>query len=143
MCLAAAVPAQQNRPLNLQLVPVTEGKVVAIRESHVNPGRLPTPAGTPPVGVPSDIEDAPPVGAVLQRPIGRGVPSSEKKWSIGAAGSAEAELGRSGYEVEVIMDDSERRVFRVPDRSNFYVGQRVSVQSGELVPLRDDPPWSP
>lgn len=143
ICFAAAAAAQQSRPLDLRLVPVTEGKVAAIRQAHASPSRAAPPAGGPTVGVPTDIEDAPPVGAVLQRPIGRSVPSSEKKWSIGAAGPAEPQLAQSSYEVEVIMDDSERRVFRMRDASRFFVGQRVSVSSGELEPVPNEPLFSP
>ena len=139
------VAAQEHRALDLRLVPVTEGKVTAIREVHTSPERLPPPAGTGAVGVPSDIESTPPVGTVIHRPIGRNVPSSDKKWSIGAAGSPEmqAQLTRSGYDVEVLMDDGERRVFRLRDVSRFYIGQRVTVHSGELEPVPPDVPWLP
>ena len=145
ICLAAVAAAQDPRPLDLRLVPVTEGNVTAIREVHIGPERLPPPVGTGAVGVPSDIESTPPVGTVIHRPIGRNVPSSDKKWSIGAAGSPEmqAQLGQSAYEVDVMMDDGEPRVFRVRDRSRFYTGQRVTVHSGELEPVSPDAPWSP
>ena len=141
----AAALAQDQRPLDLRFVPVTDGRVTAIREIRINPRRLPPPVGTGAVGVPSGIENAPPVGAVIERPIGRGVPSSDKKWSIGAAGSPEmqAPLTQATYEIEVIMDDGDTRVFRVRDRSPFYVSQRVTVQSGELEPAPPDPPLSP
>jgi hypothetical protein len=33
------------------------------------------------------------------------------------------------------MDDGERRSFRPRDPGRFYVGQRVTVREGELVPL--------
>ena len=143
--LAAVAAAQEQRPLDLRLVPVTEGQVTAIREIHTSPERLPPPVGTAAVGVPSDLEDTPPVGAVIHRPIGRNVPSSDKKWSIGAAGSSEmqAQLVQSAYEIDVMMQDGERRVFRVRDRSRFYAGQRVTVHSGEIEPLPPDAPWSP
>lgn len=143
--LAAAAWAQVAAvPLDLRVVPVTEGTVTTIREVHVGPQRLPPPVGTAAVGVPTDIEDTPPVGAVIHRPIGRSVPSSDKRWSIGAAGSPEtqSQLTQTGYDVDVIMDDGERRLFRVRDRSRFYAGQRVTARSGELEPL-PDVPWSP
>ena len=145
MCLAVAAPAQQNRPLDLRLVPVNEGRVAAIRQLHASPNRPSPPPGGPSVGVPSDIEDAPPVGAVLSRPIGRNIPPSEKKWSIGSAATPEtqARSTEASYEVEVIMDDGERRVFRMRDAGRFYVRQRVTVNSGELEPVPSDPPWSP
>ncbi|HYL90038.1 MAG TPA: hypothetical protein VEU32_14880 [Burkholderiales bacterium] len=129
----------------MRVVPVTEGKVMAIREVHISPDRLPPPVGRAAVGVPSDIEDTPPVGAVIHRPIGRSVPSSDKKWSFGAAGSPEmqAQLVQSGYEIDVMMDDGERRIFRVRDQSRFYAGQRVTVRSGEPEPVPPDVPWSP
>lgn len=145
VCLAGVAPAEEQRPLDLRVVPVTEGKVIAIREIHLGSERLPPRAGTAPVGVPSDIEDTPPVGAVIHRPIGRSVPSSDKKWSIGAAGSpdTQAQLGQSASEIDVLMDDGERRTFRVRDRSRFYTGQRVTGRSGELEPVPPDAPWSP
>lgn len=145
MCVALAALAQQNRPLDLRLVPVNEGKVAAIRQVHANPGRTPPPMGGRSVGSPSDIEEAPPVGAVVSRPIGKSVPPSEKKWSIGAAATPEtqARTGEAAYEVEVVMDDSERRVFHMRDAGRFYVGQRVTVHSGELEPVPSDAPWSP
>ncbi len=145
MCFALAAPAQQNRPLDLRLVPVTEGKVAAIRQVHANPGRTPPPMSGQSVGSPSDIEEPPPVGAVLSRPIGKNVPPSEKKWSIGAAATPEsqARTGEPAYEVEVVMDDGEHRVFRMRDAARFYVRQRVTVQSGELEPLPSEAPWSP
>lgn len=144
LCLAASLSAQEQRALDLRLVPVTEGKVIAIREVRVTPQHLPPPVGAPIVGVPTDLEDTPPVGAVIHRPIGRNVPSSDKKWSIGAAASADTQvqLTQSRYDVEVIMDDGERRIFRVRDQSRFYPDQRVTAQSGELEPVTDIP-WSP
>ena len=144
MCVALAASAQQGHALDLRLVPVTEGTVAAIRQIHANPGRTPPPMGGQSVGSPSDIEEAPPVGAVISRPIGKGVPPSEKKWNIGSAATPEtqARTGEAAYEVEVVMDDGERRVFRMRDAARFYVRQRVTVQSGELQPVRDMP-WSP
>ena len=147
VCIAGAAPAQQNPPLDLRLVPVTEGNVAAIRQVHAAaPSRPAPPAGGPSsVGVPSDIEDAPPVGAVIYKPLGRNVPPSEKKWNVGAAATpdAQARAADSAYEVEVVMDDGERRVFRMRDAARFYLNQRVAVRSGELEPLPGEPPWSP
>ena len=49
-------------------------------------------------------------------------------------------LDKTAREVVVAMDDGERRVFRPRNASRFSVGQRVSVEAGELVPesLRKD-----
>ena len=145
MCLAVGAPAQANRPLDLRLVPVNEGKVAAIRQLHAGASRTAPPIGGRSVGSPSDIEEAPPVGAVISRPIGKNVPPSEKKWNIGPAATPEtqARTSEASYEVEVVMDDSERRVFRMRDAGRFYVGQRVTVSSGGLEPMPGDAPWSP
>ena len=136
MCLAAAAAAQTSKPLNLNIVPVTDGVITSIREVHLKPDRAPPPAGTQQVGVPTDIEDSPPVGAVLYRPIGGGVPKSEKEWKIGGAGTPDMQnrFAQSGYDVEVKMDDGERRTFRLPDARQFRIGQRVSLRSGTLQP---------
>ena len=131
----AAAQAQQ---LDLRLVPVTEGVVASIREVNLRPERVPPPMSTGQVGAPSDIEDRPPVGAVMYRPIGP--VSGDKSWKFGAAGTPEmqATLGQTGYDVEVTMQDGERRVFRTPDAARFRIGQRVSVRSGQLEPLPRD-----
>ncbi|MBV9191804.1 MAG: hypothetical protein JOZ85_15055 [Betaproteobacteria bacterium] len=136
LCLAATATAQTSKPLNLNLVPVTDGVVTSIREVHVNPDRLPPPAGTQTVGVPTDIEESPPVGAVLYKPIGAGTPKSEKTWKIGGAGTPDMQsrFAQSGYDVDVKMDDGERRTFRIPDARHLHVGQRVSLRSGTLEP---------
>ena len=133
---AAAAAAQTSKPLNLNIVPVTEGVITSIREVHVNPDRLPPPAGTQSVGVPTDLEDSPPVGAVLYKPIGANTPKSEKHWKIGGAGTPDMQsrFAQSGYDVDVKMDDGERRTFRVPDARHLRVGQRVSLRSGTLEP---------
>ena len=135
--LAAAAAAQTSKPLNLTIVPVTEGVVASIREVHQKPDRAPPPAGTQSVGAPSDLEDAPPVGAVLYRPIGGGVAPSEKKWRIGGAGTPDMQnrFAQNGYDVDVRMDDGERRIFRLPDARIFRVGQRVTLRSGALEPI--------
>ena len=134
--LAALAAAQNTKPLDLRIVPVTEGVVTSIREVHAKPDRAPPPAGVQSVGVPSDLEDSPPVGAVLYRPIGGGVAPSEKTWRFGAAGTPEMQsrLAQSGYDVEVKMDDGERRTFRMPDARRFRIGQRVSLRSGAIEP---------
>ena len=137
MSLTATVVAQTAKPLNLNIVPVTDGVVASIREVHPKPDRAPPPAGSnQPVGVPTDIEDAVPVGAVLYRPIGGGAPPSEKSWRIGGAGTPDMQnrFAKSGYDVEVKMDDGERRTFRLPDARQFRIGQRVTLKSGQLEP---------
>ena len=86
------------------------------------------------MGVPTDVEQSIPVGAVVYLPLG---PQSDKNWRFGAAGTAEmqAQLAQSAYEVTVLMDDGERRVFRPRDPARFRIGQRVSVRAGEIEPL--------
>ena len=130
--------AAQAQPLDLRLVPVTQGVVASIREVSLRADRAPPPVATQQVGVPSDIEDRPPVGAVLYRPVGPA--SGDKAWRFGAAGTPEmqATLAQTGYEVEVNMQDGERRVFRTPDAARFRIGQRVTVRSGQLEPLARD-----
>ncbi|HET7365790.1 MAG TPA: hypothetical protein VFJ70_19635 [Burkholderiales bacterium] len=131
LLVAAAAQAQ---PLDLRIPPVTGGTVVSIREGRAAPkGAAPQP-GTQPVGVPSDIEQAAPVGAVVYLPLG---PQTDKNWRFGAAGTPEmqAQFAQSAYELTVQMDDGERRVFRPREPSRFRVGQRVNVRSGEVEPL--------
>jgi len=130
-CLATA----QAQPLDLRIPPVTGGEVVSIREvSAAPPKGAPRQGATQPVGVPTDVEQSIPVGAVVYLPIG---PQSDKNWRFGAAGTPEmqAQFAQSGYEVTVRMDDGERRVFRPRDPSRFRVGQRVSLRAGEIEPL--------
>ena len=138
LAAAMAAAAAQSPSLDLRLKPVTEGTVASVREVGLAPKKAPPPAGAQPVGAPSDIEEAPPVGAVLYLPFGGSSgPKGDKKWRVGAAGTPEmqAELGKTTYEVAVVMDDGERRVFRLPDGSRFKAGHRVTVRSGALEPL--------
>jgi len=131
--------AAQAQPLDLRLVPITEGVVASIREVSLRGAeRVPPPVAAGQVGIPSDIEDRPPVGAVVYRPIG--VAPKDKVWGFGAAGTPEmqAVLAQTGYDVEVKMQDGERRVFRTPDAARFRIGQRVTVRSGQLEPLARD-----
>jgi outer membrane lipoprotein SlyB len=131
--------AAQAQPLDLRIQPVTGGIVTSIREVGAAPKAAPSPTGTPTVGVPSDIEQAPPVGAVAYMPFGgNSGPQADRKWSFGAVGTPEmqAQLAQSTtHEIVVTMDDGERRVFRPRDPSRFRVGQRVSVRAGEVEPL--------
>jgi hypothetical protein len=126
--------AAQAQPLDLRIPAVTGGTVVSIREVRATPNDAPAMAGTQPVGVPSDIEQRPPVGAVVYLPLG---PQSDKNWRFGAAGTAEmqAQFAQSTHEVVVNMDDGERRIFRPREPARFRVGQRVSVRAGEVEPL--------
>ena len=126
--------AAQAQPLDLRIPAVTGGAVISIREVGTTPKDAPAMAGTQQVGVPSDIEQKPPVGAVVYLPLG---PQSDKNWRFGAAGTPEmqAQLARSTHEVVVTMDDGERRVFRPREPARFRVGQRVSVRAGEVEPL--------
>jgi hypothetical protein len=116
---------------------VTEGVVHSIREIHVG-GARPDPqasASQQPVGLPSDLDQGPLVGAVASRSFGR--QPGEPKWKFGAAGTPEmqARMAQNGYEVVVTMDDGEKRVFRPRDPARFGIGQRVSVRAGELEPI--------
>jgi hypothetical protein len=128
----ATAAAQQ--PLDLRVVPVSQGVVHSIRE--VGAPARPAPQGSPPssVGLQGGVEDAPPVGAVVSRSFGSG--SNTDKWRFGAAGTPEmqADLARTRFEVVVQMDDGERRTFAVHDISGLRPGQRVSVRSGALLP---------
>ena len=126
--------AAQAQPLDLRIPAVTGGTVISIHEVGTTPKDAPAMAGTQQVGVPSDIEQKPPVGAVVYLPLG---PQSDKNWRFGAAGTPEmqAQLARSTHEVVVTMDDGERRVFRPREPARFRVGQRVSVRAGEVEPL--------
>ena len=136
LTLAASALAQQ---LDLRVVPVTGGVVQSIREVHISVPPAAPKGGVPQsVGAPSDIEEAPPVGAVMTRSFG-GSTSSEQKWRFGAAGTAEmqGQLAQTRYEVAVKMDDGEQRVLRVADVSRLRIGQRVAVRSGEVEPLGD------
>jgi hypothetical protein len=71
---------------------------------------------------------------VATLPLGK---ESDHKWRFGAAGTAEMKpyLDNAGPEIVVTMDDGERRTFRPREPSRFRIGQRVTVQSGELEPL--------
>ena len=124
--------AQGHPPLDLSLPKVSEGVVVSIREAHVH-GEIPAPRATPPAGTPSDIEHAPPVGAVVYLPFGG---TGDKTWRFGAAGTPEmqARLAQTAYEVIVDMEDGERRTFAVRDPGAFRPGERVVVRAGELQP---------
>jgi len=130
--------AAQAQTLDLRIPPVTGGTVTSIREVGAVPKAAPSPTGTQAVGLPSDIQQAAPVGAVAYMPFGGNTgPQSDKSWSFGAAGTPEmqAQLARSTHEIVVTMDDGERRVFRPRDPSRFRIGQRVSVRAGEVEPL--------
>jgi outer membrane lipoprotein SlyB len=127
----------QAQPLDLRYQPVTGGTVASIREVRAAPkGALPQ-TGAQGVGVPTDVEQGLPVGAVVYLPLG---PQSDKNWRFGAAGTAEmqAQLAQSAYQVMVVMDDGERRVFQPREPARFKVGQRVSVRAGEVEPLGRD-----
>ena len=129
---AAAAAAQTRPPLDLRVVPVTEGAVAAVLSIDQGSTALPAPPPNP--GSPSDLSPSAPVGAVAVMPLGK---DSDHKWKFGAAGTPEmqAYLDKTAMEVVVIMDDGERRSFRPRDPSRFKIGQRVTVRSGELEPL--------
>jgi len=130
--------AAQAQSLDLRIPPVTGGTVTSIREVGAVPKGAPSPSGTQTVGIPSDIQQAAPVGAVVYMPWGSNAgPQTDKNWRFGAAGTPEmqAQLARSSHEIVVTMDDGERRVFRPREPARFRVGQRVSVRAGEVEPL--------
>jgi len=132
--LAAGAMAQVDK-LDLRLPKVTEGIVASVRQ--VNSGSetaLAPRTGPRQVGTQSALDQTPLVGAVVFMPTG---PASPDQWQFGAAGTSEMQpwLAEGGVEVAVTMDDGERRTFRPRNPGRFFVGQRVSVREGELVPL--------
>jgi hypothetical protein len=137
--LVTFAAAQTGRPpLDLSIPRVTEGMVTAIREvSTAKAAPAPVPGGQSP-GAPTELEQSPPVGAVVYFPFG-GAPS-DKGMRFGAAGTPEmqARLAQSAYEVVVKMEDGEIRTFRPREPGRFSVGQRVTVRSGELEPAPKD-----
>jgi outer membrane lipoprotein SlyB len=74
------------------------------------------------------------VGAAVYTPIGRG---TQTDWQMGAVGTQEMaqRLGSSTYEIEVRMDDGERRLVRRRDATRFQIGQRVTLSEGLMEPL--------
>lgn len=116
--------------LDLRLKPETEGVISAVRTVDLATTTITPRAPTP--GSPSDLSPGVPVGAVAALPIGK---DADRTWRVGAAGASEMQpyLGKTAQEIVVTMDDGEKRVFRPRDASRFHVGQRVSVQAGELV----------
>lgn len=132
---AAASASAQIDKLDLRLPKVTDGVVASIRQ--VNSGSetaLAPRTGPRQVGTQSALDQAPLVGAVVFMPTG---PASPDQWQFGAAGTSEMQpwLSEGGVEVIVTMDDGERRTFRPREPARLYVGQRVTVREGELVPL--------
>jgi outer membrane lipoprotein SlyB len=139
LCLLSMAATALAQQLDLRVVPVTGGVVQSIREVRTSAAPPAAKGGVPQsVGAPSDLEEGPPVGAVMTRSFG-GSTSSEQKWRFGAAGTPEmqGQLAQTGYEVAVKMDDGEQRVFRVAEVSKLRIGQRVAVRSGEVEPLGD------
>ena len=132
--IALWLVAAQAQPLDLRIPPVTGGQVVSVREVAAVSKVAPPQGTAQSVGVPTDVEQSLPVGAVVYLPLG---PQSDKNLRFGAAGTAQmqAQLAQSAYEVTVLMDDGERRAFRPRDPSRFRVGQRVSLRAGEIEPL--------
>jgi hypothetical protein len=129
----ASAQAQQ---LDLTLRPVTEGTVTSVREVG-GAKKVAPPSAAQSLGTPTEIEESPPVGAVLYLPFGGSSgPAGDKKWRLGAAGTPEMQqqLARTSYEVVVKMEDGEQRLFKLPDGQRFRVGQRVTLRSGTLEP---------
>jgi hypothetical protein len=138
LCVAAGAAAQTNPPLDLRLPAVSDGVVVSIREVHAASESAAPRMPAQPVGSPSGLEQAPPVGAVVYLPFSgaSGGTSGDKGWRYGAAGTPDMQerFAQSAYELIVDMEDGERRSFRPRDPGRFRVGQRVTVRSGELAP---------
>jgi hypothetical protein len=135
VALIAAVASAQIDRLDLRLPKVTDGIVASVRQ--VNSGSetaLAPRSGPRQVGTQSALDQTPLVGAVVFMPTG---PASPDQWQFGAAGTPDMQpwLAEGGVEVIVTMDDGERRTFRPRNPAAFYVGQRVTVREGELVPL--------
>ena len=135
IALTAAAATAQVDKLDLRLPKVTDGVVASVRQ--VNSGSetaLAPRSGPRQVGTQSALDQAPLVGAVVFMPTG---PASPDQWQFGAAGTPDMQpwLAEGGVEVIVTMDDGERRTFRPRNPGRFYVGQRVAVREGELVPL--------
>jgi len=135
IALIAATATAQVDKLDLRLPKVTDGVVASVRQ--VNSGSetaLAPRSGPRQVGTQSALDQAPLVGAVVFMPTG---PASPDQWQFGAAGTPDMQpwLAEGGVEVIVTMDDGERRTFRPRNPGRFYVGQRVAVREGELVPL--------
>jgi len=133
--VAAAATAQVDK-LDLRLPKVSEGVVASVRQVNSGSETALTPRSGPrQVGTQSALDQAPLVGAVVFMPTG---PASPDQWQFGAAGTSEMQpwLSEGGLEVIVTMQDGERRTFRPRDTGRFYVGQRVTVREGDLVPLR-------
>jgi hypothetical protein len=118
----AAAAAQPPKLLDLSLPATDAGLVRAIREVHL------ARAGAPPT-----LKGLPLVGAVAYLPIDGA--SVDEQWHFGAAGTAEMQalLAQSSYEIDVLMDDGERRTFQRRSRGALAVGERITVRSGELV----------
>ena len=132
--IAAGAVAQVDK-LDLRLPKVTDGIVASMRQVNTGSETALAPRSGPrQVGTQSALDQAPLVGAVVFMPTG---PASPDQWQFGAAGTAEMQpwLAEGGMEVIVTMDDGERRTFRPQNPGRFYVGQRVTVRQGELVPL--------
>ena len=135
--LAIWVVTAGAQPLDLRVMPVTEGVVHSIREVSASKAPAAPQGGLPStVGVPSDVEETPPVGAVVSRSFGKGS-GEQQKWRFGAAGTPDMQerLARTGFDVVVVMADGERRTFRVSDVAGLRPGQRVIVRGGELEPV--------
>jgi hypothetical protein len=131
--IAAATVAQQ---LDLRLPKgTTEGVVASIRQiSSGSETALAPRSGPRQVGTQSSLDQGPLVGAVVFMPTG---PSSPDRWNFGAAGTPEMQpwLAESAVEVDVTMEDGERRTFRPRNPERFHPGQRVTLRYGELEPL--------
>jgi len=107
------------------------GEIRGIREVSEVRNQEKTPE---PVGTRSGLDTPPVVGTVAQFHFG-----AEKgdRWSFGAAGTPEMQshLGRTYYEITVVMDSGERRTLERKDGNRFHVGQRVALRQGEIEPM--------
>lgn len=135
VALAAAAAFAQIDKLDLRLPKVTDGVVASLRQVNTGSEAALAPhTGPSQVGTQSALDQPRLVGAVVFMPTG---PASPDQWQFGAAGTPEMQpwLAEGGTEVIVTMEDGERRTFRPQNPGRFYVGQRVTVREGVLVPL--------
>ena len=132
--IAFAAWAQIDK-LDLRLPKVSDGVVASIRQVNTGSEAALAPrTGPSQIGTQSALDQPRLVGAVVFMPTG---PAGPDQWQFGAAGTPEMQpwLAEGGREIIVTMDDGERRSFRPRDPGRFFVGQRVTVREGELVPL--------